>query len=216
MGNLRLYAIAIAELRGVFGSRPEDVARYREQAHALLAPPVTAASRPRRFGPIFRRTPAAPVRSPTDPVPADLDVLLAGGYVAPERTGATWRLLETLVAANSWGCTQTQFAPAALDDLDFALTSAGVSSTFGLRHLLNSATEVNLLPVHGLTVGWRPHHVAVSMAATYRTAMGELKTDDQREHVAALVGWLDGFVHWGGVAQQLGRQAPDLVGFWVD
>ena len=41
--------------------------------------------------------PAAPVISPTQPEPQDVEVLLAGAYVPPERVGATWRLLETLV-----------------------------------------------------------------------------------------------------------------------
>ena len=85
----------------------------------------------------------------------------------------------------------------------------------GLRHLLNSTTSVGLLPVTGLTVGWHPYEKALMMASAYRSAMAELKTQDQQELVTALVAWLDGFVPWSDVARQLGRPRPDLVGFYA-
>ena len=55
-----------------------------------------------KLGPIFKRVPATPVISPTQPEPHDVEVLLAGAYVPPDRTGATWRLLETLVQGIAW------------------------------------------------------------------------------------------------------------------
>ena len=219
MGELRLYAIGIDEMRGMFGAAPPEQERLRGVAARAFAPPRDDARRGgllTKLGPIFKRPPAAPVVSPTQPVPQDVDVLLAGAYVPPERTGATWRVLETLVQGTAWGSTLMSLTPQSLDDLDFALARGGVSSAVGLRHLLSSSTSLNLLPVRGLTVGWHPHEKALAMAGAYREAMPQVKTQEQQEMVAALVTWLDGFVPWAQVAVSMGRPVPDLVGFWAN
>jgi hypothetical protein len=106
--------------------------------------------------------------------------------------------------------------PQSMDDLDFALARGGVSAAVGLRHLLNSATSVNLLPVQGLTVGWHPHQKALAMAAAYRPALPQVKTPEQQATVAALVSWMEGFAHWALLADATGRPVPDLVGFWAN
>jgi len=217
MGELRLYAIGINEMRGMFGAGDHEAPQLREIAQRAFAPRTDVASKGliSKLGPIFRRPPAAPVVSLTQPEPRDVDVLLAGAYVPPERVGATWRLLETLVQGVAWGSTLMSLEPQSLDDLDFALARGGVSSAVGLRHLLSSGTSVNLLPVRGLTVGWHTHEKALAMADAYRAAMSQVKTQEQQELVAALVSWLDGFVHWARVASSMNRPAPDLIGFWA-
>lgn len=218
MGELRLYAIGVDELRGVFGSPPATADHLREIAERAFAPPTTdhRGGLLSKLGPIFRRVPATPVLSPTQPSPQDVEVLLAGAYVPPDRMGATWRLLETLVQGMAWGSTRMDLTASALDDLDFALARGGVSSAVGLRHLLTTSPSLNLIPVHGLTVGWHRHDQAVAMAGAYRSALPQIKTTEQRELTSSLATWLDGFVPWAHVAGSLGRPVPDLVGFWVE
>ena len=217
MGELRLYAVGNDEVRSMFRASPPVAAHLREVARRAFAPPAVAARGGllSKLGPIFKRVPATPLISPTQPEPHDLEVLLAGEYVPPERTGATWRLLETLVQDIAWGSTRLSLTPQSLDDLDFALARGGVSASVGLRHLLNSTMSLNLVPVEGLTVGWHPYHKAVAMAAAYRSAIQDIKTSEQREMINALTSWLDGFVPWAQVAASLGRPVPDLVGFWA-
>jgi hypothetical protein len=217
MGELRLYAIGIEEVRGMFGASPQVAEHLREVARRAFAPPAVEARSGllSKLGPIFKRVPATPVISPTQPEPHDVEVLLAGAYVPPDRTGATWRLLETLVQGIAWGSTRMTLTPQSLDDLDFALARGGVSAAVGLRHLLNSTMSVNLVPVQGLTVGWHPHDKAVAMAAAYRSAIQDIKTEEQREMIKSLTTWLDGFLPWVQVAASLGRPVPDLVGFWA-
>ena len=217
MGEVRFYAIGIAELRGIVGA-PEDTAEHlREIARKAFTPePEPArAGLLSRLGPIFRRVPAAPVVLTTDPEPHDVEVLLAGGYVPPDRTGATWRVLETLVAGIAWGSTRMSLTEQGLDDLDFALARGGVSSSVGLRHLLATTTSMPLVAVHGLDVGWHHFEQALAMAGAYRSALDQLEDDAQREMVAALASWLDGFVPWASVSASLGRPVPDLVAFWA-
>ena len=216
MGELRLYALGIDELRGIVGGR-DGTAELREAARRAFAPaePPKSTGLIGKLGPLFRRTPDAPVVSPTDPVPRDVDVLLAGAYISPERMGASWRVLEVLTQHRCWGSTRLPLNPQSLDDLDFALARGGVAAAVGLGHLLRSNTDVRLIPVQGLTVGWHRHDKALAMAEAYRAAMPQIKTDEQRELVSELVGWLDGFIPWSRVAVGLGRPVPDLIGFWA-
>lgn len=218
MGELRLYAIGIAEVRGMFGAGPEQTEHLRGLAERAFAAPVAAGRSGgliSKLGPIFKRVPAAPVISPTDPEPRDVDALLAGAHVPYERLGATWRVLETLVQGTAWGSTKIGLPATALDDLDFALARGGVPAAVGLRHLLSTSTAINLAPVPGLSAGWHPYEKALAMAGAYRSAAEELEDAEQRELTEALVVWLDGFVPWARVAASLGRPAPDLVGFWA-
>jgi hypothetical protein len=223
MGELRLYAIGIAEVRGMFGASPQVAEHLRAVAKQAYAPRSTQGSPYpggrggllSKLGPIFKRVPATPVISPTQPEPHDVEVLLAGAYVPPDRTGATWRLLETLVQGIAWGSTRMALTAHELSDLDFALARGGAPASVGLRHLLNSTLSLSLNPVSGLTVGWHPHDKAVAMAAAYRSAMAEIKSQEQREMINSLTIWLNGFAPWAQVAASLGRPVPDLVGFWA-
>jgi len=217
MGELRLYAVGLDEVRGVFGAPADRAARLREVARRAFTP---AAEESRtgllsKLGPIFRRPPAARVISPTQPEPHDVEVLLAGAHVRPERTGATWRVLETLVSDLAWGSTRMSLTPQALDELDFALARGGVSSSVGLQHLLDTTAALDLVPVQGLRVGWHRYETALAMAGAYRAAMPQIKTTEQQEMVASLAGWLDGFVPWAQAAARTDRPAPDLLGFWA-
>src|SRR4029453_16074885 len=178
MGELRLYAIGIDEVRGMFGASPQVAEHLREVAHRAFAPPTVEARSGllSKLGPIFKRVPATPVISPTQPEPHDVEVLLAGAYVPPDRTGATWRLLETLVQGIAWGSTRMGLTAPELNDLDFALARGGAPASVGLRHLLNSTLSLNLIPVSGLRVGWHSHQKAVAMAAAYRSALRDLES----------------------------------------
>jgi hypothetical protein len=217
-GELRLYAIGIDEFCGIVGADPEHLEELRAAARTaftITTPEPARTGLIGKLGPIFRRPPATPVISPTQPEPSDVETLLAGAYVPHDRMGATWRVLEVLAQARAWGSTRMTLSTQALDDLDFALARGGVSAAVGLRHLLNTGTGVRLLPVQGLTVGWHRYEQALAMASAYRTAIGGIKSTEQQEMIAALVTWLDGCVPWAHLAPTMRRPAPDLVGFWA-
>src|SRR5919107_3553967 len=177
----------------MFGAPPPVAEPRRGGAQRASAPPVEVGRSGLlgKLGPIFRKMPATPVISPTQPEPRDVEVLLAGAYIPPDRMGAMWRLLETLVQATAWGSTRMSLTEQGLDDLDFALARGGVSAAVGLRHLLNTKTSLSLIPVPGLTVGWHRHDKALAMNDAYRSAIPLLKTEEQREMINALTTWLD-------------------------
>jgi hypothetical protein len=216
MGELRLYAIGIEEVHDMFGAPPELAERLRAQADAALAPPPATERSGwlSRLGPIFRRVPGAPVLSPDDPRPADLERILTGDYVPADRILVTWQLLELLIKENSWGTTRLWLEREQLDTLDFALARGGVHAAAGLWHLLHNQTELPLFPPQGTLIGYHPFDQVAWMADSYRAAMPEIKGADQREQVQDLADWMDGFAAWSGQAAAVARPGPDLVAYW--
>ena len=104
MGSLRLYAIAIDEVRAIFGAPEATATALRAiAAHRFPAAPSTAPGLLGKLGPVFRRAPDAPVMRPGVPSGSDVDTLLAGRYVPPHRLSACWALLEAFVETMAWG-----------------------------------------------------------------------------------------------------------------
>lgn len=136
MGDLRAYALGIADLRGVVGAtgaRAEHVRTLAQRAYTPRTRPLGVRD---MLGPIYRRVPGRPVLWMDEPAPDDLDTLLAGRPVPPARATATWRLLESVVAGLAWSAT-------GMPDVELP---AGLLLPTGLP----------VPPVHGLTEGWCP------------------------------------------------------------
>ena len=96
MGETRAYALAVSALRAALGAASGERERFRALVRKRLAPaPPTVRD---RLGPIHRRVPGAPVVSAADPAPADLEDVLAGGPVAPDRAVPAWHVVEALAA----------------------------------------------------------------------------------------------------------------------
>ncbi len=219
MGALRLHAIAIDDVRDVVGADEPLRARLHQIAETAFARPEAPATHGLlgRLGPIFRRPPQALVLSPDDPTPQDLDRLLAGQHPRPDRALATWRLLERLVEGLAWGSTDVDLDSSERDALDFDLARAGLSSEVGLGRLLCHDARIGVMPPPGEVAAARPHHFAVAMAEAWAGALAEdsppLQESRHRDALVRLSHWLDGFRHWGRVAAEQGRPAPDLVAF---
>lgn len=215
MGAVRLYAIGLDEVRDMVGATPDDAERLRQVARERLRPQEPAPRRGgllTRIGPLFGRDPWARVVSDDEPTPDDVEVLLTGRHVAPERAAATWRVLETLVAATAWGRCDAELTSGQVRALDFALVRSGAHSEIGLERLLHSDARLGLMPPPGLVVGAYTFPQAVAMADAYAGA--ELDQESDRDLATHLGHFLNGFPAWQRVAAELGRPRPDLLTFW--
>jgi hypothetical protein len=213
MGSLRLYAIAIDEVREIFGA-PESTATALRAiaAHRFPAAPATAPGLLAKLGPVFRRAPDAPVMRPGVPSGSDVDTLLAGRYVPPHRLSACWALFEAFVEAMAWGSTSQSVGETELNEFDFDLVRAAIPSRYGLRQLLRADLGISMLPSPGIAAGFAHADHVTAMAAAWRTGLPLLEPGNQ-PMATSLLAWFDQFPGWAAQASDGSRAAPDLVAF---
>jgi len=160
MHTLRLFVISIDAVRDIFGADPALAERLRASAAARFAP--APAERPTsllsRLGPLRRRAPATEVDA-SQPLAGDVEALLAGGYVPPDRQRQGWQVLLHWLGELS-AADETLL----VDDLDareFDLACAGLASDHSLRHLAGRQLGLPLRPPPGALVGYARHGQAV-------------------------------------------------------
>lgn len=213
MGSLRLYAIAIDEVREIFGAPEETATALRAiAAHRFPSTPASSPGRLAKLGPVFRRAPGAPVQRPGVPSGPDVDTLLAGRYVPPHRLSAGWTLLETWVDAMAWGSTAEDASETELNEFDFDLSRSAVPSRYGLRQLLRSDLGIAMLPCPGVAAGFAHADHVAAMAQAWRTALPAL-SQVSRPMATSLLAWFDNYPQWRASAPARHRPTPDLVAF---
>ncbi|MDO5533582.1 MAG: hypothetical protein Q4F65_02885 [Propionibacteriaceae bacterium] len=214
MGIVRLHALGIDELRDVCVGTDATVQRLRALALAAWPPAPTPSPRQggllRKLGPFSRHAVGAPIVRQGVPTSHDLDDVAHGRDVPADRRTAAWALVGAWVDDLAWGSLEVDATDADIDDLDFALATAGVPSRYGLRQLFahGTALPVKLLP--GMRDGYARGTHAVAMASAWRGALGALPTTVE-PRAATIAGWLDRFTGWTHKADEAGRPAPDLV-----
>jgi hypothetical protein len=213
MGSLRLYAIAIDEVREIFGAPEETATALRAiAAHRFPAAPPTTPGLLAKLGPVFRRAVDAPVLRDGVPSGSDVDTLLAGRYVPPHRLSASWALFEAFVEAMAWGSTSQPVTESDLNDFDFDLARAAVPTRYGLRQLLRADLGISMLPCPGLAAGFAHADQVTAMAEAWRTGLPLLAPANQ-PMAQSVLAWLDVFPEWAAQASRGSRPAPDLVAF---
>lgn len=211
MGSLRLYAIAIDEVRDIFCAPGDIASTLRAVAAEKFASSGPAApGLLGKLGPVFRRAPDAPVVRPGVPSGSDVEDMLAGLYVAPHRLSACWALLEAWIAALAWGSIGKEFTKTEFNEFDFDLARAAVPARYGVLDLVKTDLGIAMMTAPGLAAGYVRREHALAMAEAWRSAIGELGHAN-RSVAGSVLSWLDGFPGWTAQAAQLHRQPPDLV-----
>ncbi|MGV8847292.1 hypothetical protein [Tessaracoccus sp.] len=213
MQELRLFAISIDAVRDIFGADAPLAAHLRQVAARHFAPAPRPRSIVDRVGPLFARQPSTQIdrRNPTS---ADVDSLLAGGHIPPDRLSPCWRLL--LVWLEDLAPHHSTIRVDALDQLEFDLARAGLPSDFSLRHLARRELGTALRPMPDQIVGYSKHvhvvetHRHLSMLTGGATPVSMLTggaTPEFASTMAAVAPLLDLL---GGIASPAGR-GLDLV-----
>lgn len=163
MHTLRLFAISIDAVRDIFGADAQLAERLRSAAATRFGPPPAPAP-PKgflaRLG-LARREPALEV-DPRQPLAGDVEAVLAGGYVPPERMSQAWQLLEVFLEELS-DAHGTQ-PVTDVDELEFDLARAGLASDYSLRQLAGRPLGTPLRPDPEHLTGYAKHVHAVETA----------------------------------------------------
>lgn len=202
--GVRLWAVSITDVRSLFHPTAEMADRLRGDVPFHVVTP----SKQSWFTPLLKRDPGAPVLATDSPLPSDVDNLLHGHFVAPDRLAPSWQIighwLDRLSAANL----RLEIDRGTSERLDFDLARAGVASHFALRSLWARDAALPLRPVTGSEVGYQRYAVALELGEAWRASLGALEgSADLVDHVSD---WLCQLPTWAGDAEGAGRPAPDV------
>jgi hypothetical protein len=157
---------------------------------------------------MFSRDPAAPVLAPDSPLPSDVDAILHGHFVAPDRLVPSWQIISHWLDGMSASTLRLGLDHAALDTLDFDLARAGVAAHYALRTLWARDAALPMRPLPGGEVGYQRYAVAVELFEAWRVSRPAL--EGSSDVVDQVVGWLQQLPTWARDAEGAGRPAPDV------
>lgn len=158
MKALWLFAVGIDAVRDIFRADVTLAGHLRNVAARRFPSPAPAPGLLTRLGPLFRRQRATEV-DPSRPLAGDVDAMLAGGFIPPDRSRACWSLL--LAWLEDVGGASHRLELDDIDDLEFDLARAGLPSQYSLRGLAGRPLGVPLQPLRGQVVGYCKHVQAV-------------------------------------------------------
>lgn len=207
-----MYAICIDEVRDMFGATPEVAGTLRTIASDAFRVPQAEKSSPGRLGklgPLFWRAPDAPVVPHGMPLPSDIEALLAGRFISPDRLETCWKVVDVWLEARSLARHELDRTPQQVDQLEFELTRAGLPSQYGIGKLMSLDAQLPLRPRPGMRVGYSKHaHVLASGRALHGCLDQVLP--HSRERAQQLADFLLGFGALTEQARAQHRPAPDL------
>ena len=97
MGGLRFNAIAIDEVRDIFGADEGLAMKLRRWAEARFSVPVHHHRRPRwrsPFHPLYKPNVECSMLPTGWPTPHDVEDLVCGRYIESDRSARCWRLVK--------------------------------------------------------------------------------------------------------------------------
>lgn len=211
MGEIRLHAISIHQIRDMFGADAELAGRLRQIAADAFAQPIERRRPPlwQRLGPLSRHDPYQ-VRLPSDwPLAQDWETLIAGRYVEPGRLLACWHVLDAWIDELDLGTHTMHLDRSQTDAFDFATAVAGLPAAFGVRQLSAGDPAIGLPPASGMRVGYsRLDHVLDTAAALGQVA--DQVAEPFTEQARTLAQFLANFGPWSEQARAAGALDPDL------
>lgn len=160
------------------------------------------------FKPLLKHDPDAPVLAANSPLPSDVDMLLHGHFVPPQRLVPSWQIVSHWLDLLSRATLRLDIDRATAEKLDFDLARAGVSSHLGLRTLWARAASLPLLPPPGNEIGYQRHLAAVELGEAWRGSIGAL--EGSTDLVTYVSDWLCQLPEWARDAEGAGRPAPDV------
>ncbi|MDO4718962.1 MAG: hypothetical protein Q4B08_15550, partial [Propionibacteriaceae bacterium] len=164
------------------GAPPERAEQLRRVAAARFPAPAAK----RRWG-LFKREPALEV-DPTVPLSGDVDALLAGQFVAPDRLSQSWQLLQAWLEELS--CAHTSISHESLDPVEFDLARRGLPSTHSIRRLAERSLGIPLRDEPGMSTGYSHHAHANATHQALAAIDPDTLQDRTREVVDPLLDFL--------------------------
>ncbi len=219
MVELRLYAIAIDDVRDMFGAGSDLAGRLRTIASERFRVPEqerrrTAGGFLGKVGPLFRHDRNAPIIPDGIPLPGDVENLLKGRFVTPERINESWLVVQTWLDELCWERHLLHVSRHEFDKLEFDLARAGLSSRYGIGNLMSLDANLTLRPAWQMTIGYAKHaHMEATRDAIRKLDDPVATTNPLLIELRSFLGRSD---EWAAQAEAHSRPAPDIFGIRRD
>lgn len=178
-------AVAIDDVRDVFRAPPELGARLRSAAADSFSTPAPTTRG--WLGPLTRRHRHTEV-DPSVPSQQDMQALLTGAYVAPDRLRPSWRLLAAWLVELSAATATVELSHDGWEAAEWELARAGLNSDYALRSLWDRPIGMPLPPLPGQVAGYAKHvHAVEALEALAEAAARADLTAEARDAVAKVV-----------------------------
>ncbi len=215
MGTLRLYALGINEMRDLFQGSPQVAERLSQLVAETY--PTRPEPPPRGFFDRLMRRDEQPAtvatRTQGGPTSDDVDRVVRGHFVSPDRLPAAWNLVTIWLGDRAWGTTRIEIDESAGNDLDFDLAAAGVPPSASVRSLFERSLQLPIQPLPGGAAGYLRGQRADAMRAAWVSAVPRLSPENA-ETAQQMVTWLGGLDSWRDQARDAGRPAPDIIALY--
>ncbi|EFS41001.1 hypothetical protein HMPREF9565_01292 [Cutibacterium acnes HL053PA2] len=216
MGGLRFNAIAIDEVRDIFGADEGLAMKLRRWAEARFSVPVHHHRRPRwrsPFHPLYKPNVECSMLPTGWPTPHDVEDLVCGRYIESDRSARCWRLVNEWLTHLSWGWTEVPMSVARFEELDRDLAAAGLPSTYSLKRLMDEDPQIPLRPAPGMKIGYAGTRQILATWVELSEVIGTVPIA-RRGEVNAVLKFLSSYPGWNHLAVDLGRPAPGLLVVW--
>jgi len=174
--TLWLYAIALDDVQGFFSAPPELAAELTAQAGDVVVQPAVK-HLIGKVGPLFRH-PIEPVVEIPLPSAADVESLVEGKAIAPDRLYPAWTIVRHWCEVRSAGRLKLELTDTQLGAIDFHLVTGGLSSQFCLETIIARDPHLPLHPANKLHVGWMPAAHAAQAGPLWPVALVEGRLPD--------------------------------------
>lgn len=160
----------IDDVRDMFGAD----ASLSERLRAIVAERLGAEQSGKRhwFRPMLRRDPDTEVRTDR-PMRVDVDAMLAGGYIEPERMAVSWQILTAWLQGLAAAQVVVPWDPAMFERVEWDLARAGLNSDYSLRRLADRQLGLPLRPANGQVAGYAKAVHVVETVVALRAAMSD-------------------------------------------
>lgn len=181
MNRLVIFAIDIDDVRDIFGAAPALAERLRCVVAAHFSGPTP--SKRSWFKPMLRRDPDTEVRTDR-PLRGDVDALLSGGHIAPDRAQACWQVFTLWLEELSSAHQEVPYDPALFERIEWDLARSGLNSDYSLRRLADRQLGTPLRPLPDQVAGYaKSVHVAETAEALELAMQSTEMTAETRDFI---------------------------------
>ena len=213
--ELRLWAINIDEFRECFAAPPDLAGRLRQITDRMTPDSGTKkGGLLSKLGPLMRRPIDAPVILPDVPNRVDGEALITGRYVDSDRLSACWRLVNGWLDELGLAHTTIELPKDKIDELEFDLVRAEVTTQVSIRRLWGRALDIPLRCPEKMSIGYMESTTVAYLVEQWTTALPELE-EDTVQFATPLLEFLSQFPELATIADAESRRGPDLIAWWT-